>query len=132
MLRLFRPRQDASDDNYQRLFAVQIGDGHCDECSEQIRLEISHTPPNHGGEIVIDFEYTNSKGETVAVSDWKKQRGGSTKGGKRWSKNRSWLSRVSRRRASSLSFQGAEDGLLCHEQLTTLSAELNPTKRLSK
>ena len=41
---------------------------HCDECSEHIRLEISHTPPNHGGEIVIDFEYTNSKGETVAVS----------------------------------------------------------------
>ena len=56
---------------------------HCDECSEQIRLEISHTPPNHGGEIVIDFEYTNSKGETVTVSERKKQRGGSMKGGGR-------------------------------------------------
>lgn len=55
---------------------------HCDECLEQIRLEISHTPPNHGGEIVIDFEYTNSKGETVTVSEQEKQQGGSTKGGK--------------------------------------------------
>ena len=56
---------------------------HCDECSEQIRLEISHTPPNRDGEIVIDFEYTNSKGETVTVSEREKQQGGSTKGGKR-------------------------------------------------
>jgi hypothetical protein len=56
---------------------------HCDECSEQIKLEISHTPPNRDGEIVIDFDYANSKGETVAVSDWKKLRGESTKGGKR-------------------------------------------------
>jgi len=42
------------------------------------------------------------------------------------------LSRVSRRRASSLPFQGAEDDLLCREQLTMLSAQLDPTKRLSK
>jgi hypothetical protein len=44
---------------------------HCDECSEQIRLEINHTPTDRNGEVVIDFEYPNSKGETVAVSDRK-------------------------------------------------------------
>jgi len=42
---------------------------HCDECSEQIRLEIIHTPPNHDSEIVINFEYPNSKGEIVNVTD---------------------------------------------------------------
>jgi len=42
---------------------------HCAECSEQISLEIRSTPPNHDGEIVIDFEYANSKGEIVTVSD---------------------------------------------------------------
>ena len=41
---------------------------HCDECLEQIRLEIIHTPPNHDGEIVINFEYPNSKGELVTVT----------------------------------------------------------------
>ena len=42
---------------------------HCAECSEQIRLEFIYTPPNHHGDIVIEFEYNNSKGETVAVSE---------------------------------------------------------------
>ncbi len=42
---------------------------HCAECSEQIRLEFIYTPPNHDGDIVIEFEYDNSKGETVTVSE---------------------------------------------------------------
>jgi hypothetical protein len=42
---------------------------HCDECSEQIRLEIIHTHPNRDGEIIINFEYLNSKGETVTVTE---------------------------------------------------------------
>lgn len=56
---------------------------HCDECREQIRLEFIITPPDHSGEIVIDFEYVNSKGETVKVSDGEERRGGSLKGGER-------------------------------------------------
>ena len=42
---------------------------HCDECLKQIRLEILHTPPNLDGEIVINFEYPNSKGEIVTVTE---------------------------------------------------------------
>jgi len=42
---------------------------HCDECSEQIMLEIKHTPPNRDCEIVINIEYPNSKGEMVTVTD---------------------------------------------------------------
>lgn len=44
---------------------------HCEECSRQIGLEIRCTPPNRDGEIVIYFEYPNSKGETVIVRDAK-------------------------------------------------------------
>jgi hypothetical protein len=42
---------------------------HCAECREQTKLEFIYTPPNHDGDIVIKFEYENSKGETVTVSE---------------------------------------------------------------
>lgn len=42
---------------------------HCDECSKQISLELRYTPPSHNSEIVINFEYHNSKGEIVIVRD---------------------------------------------------------------